>query len=429
MARPNKLLAGRFQQDAMWNFASMAVLGVAGILLKIIIGRWYDAVALGVFNQTLAAWFIFSQIAVAGIDRSTLRAVAEHAHDRAQVSDIVVGALAAACLLSAVVTGVFVGSSGWLSTWFHHSANMPTSLLVSAPGLFFFALNKVLLAIVNGLQRMRAFAAYQTLRYLIPLLGLVGFLVLDERRVHGSELAGVFSIGEGLLLLVLIAAVKPYVSRPIAGQWREWTRRHLHYGSKSIVSGVLFEVNAYVDIFVIGHFMGEAAVGIYSFAAVVALGFFQILLVLQNLYNPILAREVTVRHVTQLEQTIARGRRWTYVGMAAVGLIAALVYPHALLLLTGKREFLASWAPFNYLVLGVVLVSGYVPFAQTLLMAGYPGWHTGYMAATVAINAIACWLAVPHFGLSGAAIATAASLGASVFILKTVVRSRVGLRL
>lgn len=429
MAPPKELSAGTFQQDVLWNLASLVVLGASGILLKVLIGRYYDAVALGVFNQTLAAWFIFSQIAVGGIDRSTLRAVAEHAHDHAQLTSIVAGALTATLVLSALVTAAYWSSIGWLSTWFNHSANMPTSLLVAAPGLFFYALNKVLLGVVNGAQRMRAFAVYQTVRYLVPLLGLVGFLLLDAQRVSGSRLALVLSLGECVLFVLLIVDVRRSLAFPVGRAWRAWTRAHLRYGIKSVVSGVLFELNTYVDIFVIGHFMTEAEVGIYSFAAVLALGFVQMLLVLQNLYNPILAREIAARRLPELERTIARGRRWTYLGMGAAGLIGALVYPHVLLVLTGKEAFLASWPPFNYLVLGTVLAAGYVPFAQTLLMAGYPGWHTGYMVATAGLNAIACWLAVPYFGLAGAALSTAGSMVASVFVLKAMVRRRVGLAL
>ncbi len=417
------------RRDVIWNLASLAVLGVSGILLKSIIGRYYDAVALGVFNQTLAAWFIFSQLAVAGIDRSTLRAVAEHAGDRERLRGIVAGALVATVVLSALVTALYWGSIGWLSQWFNHSANMPVGLAVAAPGLFFFAINKVLLGVVNGAQRMRAFALYQTLRYAIPLFGLLGFLVLDVGRAHGNEIAVVFSIAETLLFAALILDVRRFVALSLAPAWRKWTREHVRYGAKSVASGVLFELNTYVDVFVIGHFMTEADVGIYSFAAVLAVGFFQILLVLQSIYNPILAREIAAGRFATLHTTIARGRRRTYAGMAALGLVAVLAYPHVLLLLTGKAEFLASWTPFNCLVLGTVLASGYIPFAQTLLMSGHPGWNTAYMTATVAINAIACWLTVPAYGLVGAALSTAFSMLASVFILRAMVRWRVGLQL
>jgi O-antigen/teichoic acid export membrane protein len=60
-------------------------------------------------------------------------------------------------------------------------------------------------------------------------------------------------------------------------------------------------------------------------------------------------------------------------------------------------------------------------------MAGFPGWHSFFMVATVAVNVAGNVLLVPRFGISGAAAATAISMLASVFLLKALVRSRVGI--
>lgn len=437
MARLKELLAGKFQRDVLWNLASLAVLSVSGMLLLIVIGRAYDEATLGVFQQTATAYFIFSQLAVAGIDRSTLRAVAEHAQDREKRRSIIAGALVATVVLALVVTGLYWASIGWLTTWFHDSPRVPMGLAVSAPGLFFFALNKVLLSVVNGMQRMRAFAVYQALRYLLLLLGLVGFLVLDVEREYGDRLAAIFSIEEAVLFLVLAyevwrnaaSAGERRPDRERKGAWRQWSREHLHFGLKSVASGVLLEVNTYVDTFMIGHFMTDSAVGVYAVASQIAQGLYQILWVLQNVFNPILAREIAARRFDELMVTIRKGRRWTYAGMAGVGLVAVYLYPFVVNIMFDKPGFLASWTPFNYLMLGTVLAAGYIPFAQTLLMSGHPGWHTIYMVTTVMCNVIGNAVLIPILGLEGAAISTAASMFASVFILKAMVRWRVGLRL
>jgi O-antigen/teichoic acid export membrane protein len=429
MSRLNGLLSGKFQQDVVWNFASLAVLGVSGILLTMLIGRYYGETVLGVFNSTLAAWFLFSQLAVVGIDRSALRAVAEHVSDRNAVTSITVAALVATAGLAALVTLAYVASFGWLERWYNGNPDLASALAVSVPGLFFFAINKVLLAVVNGLQRMRAFAVYQALRYLLILLGLLGFFVFDSRREQGPRLFAVFSIGECTLFVVLAIEVSRRIDLLRARAWRPWVARHLHFGVRSFGSGVLLELNAYVDVFLIGHFLTEKDVGVYTPASQLAQGINQIFFVLQNVYNPILASGIARKRFDELETTIRRSRVWTYAGMAAVGAIAVLVYPHALLLLTDQPGFLASWAPFNYLVLGLVLSAGYLPFAQTLLMSGHPGWHTLYMAATVLINVVANVLLIPVLGIAGSAISTASSMVVSVFILKWVVRRRVGLRL
>ena len=61
----------KFSADVAWNVGSLAVLGVSGILLNVLIGRCYDEAALGVFNQALAAYIFFSQLAV-GVTMTTI---------------------------------------------------------------------------------------------------------------------------------------------------------------------------------------------------------------------------------------------------------------------------------------------------------------------------------------------------------------------
>jgi O-antigen/teichoic acid export membrane protein len=179
----------------------------------------------------------------------------------------------------------------------------------------------------------------------------------------------------------------------------------------------------------IGWFMQDSDVGVYTFAAMIVEGVYQLLVVLQNLYNPILARELAARRLDELHATIEKGKRRTYLGFAAAAGLALLVYPLALSILTDKPGFADSVVPFRWLMLGIVLCAGYIPFAQTLLMAGFPGTHTLYMGSAVLINLVGNVLLVPRLGLAGAAIATSLSMFLSVFVLKRFVHSRTGLRL
>ena len=57
-------MAGKFESDVAWNVASLAILGVAGLALNVLIGEHWDESTLGVFNQALAAYTFFSMAAV-----------------------------------------------------------------------------------------------------------------------------------------------------------------------------------------------------------------------------------------------------------------------------------------------------------------------------------------------------------------------------
>lgn len=423
----------RFDEAVIWNVGSLVVLGVSGILLNVLIGRLYDEATLGVFNQALAAYIFFSQLAVGGVNSSVLRAVAEQRDDRQRLTSIVVGGFVLTAALSAAATIVYVFARDAIASWLDSPATA-TGILASAPGLFFFALNKVALGVVNGVQRMRAFAVYTALRYFLILVALLGFLLLDVHRANGAYLAFVFSFSEGVLFLFLLVEVLRQLSRPILPAWREWSRTHFAYGVKSMASGVLLELNARVDVLMIGHFMSDAFVGIYTVAAMIAEGVYQLLVVLQNMYNPVLARELAARRFEELRATIAKARVRTYGAMLGVGAVAVLVYPHVVRIMMGEGgerglDYSQSWTPFALLMLGIWLASGYIPFAQTLLMANQPAWHTLYMVLAVLFNVIGNWFLIPVWGLAGAALSTASSMFLSVFVLKALVRSRTGLRL
>ena len=415
----------KFQSDVVWNFGSLAVLGVSGIALNVLIGSHWDEATLGVFNQALAAYTFFSQAAVGGINLSALRAIAERPGDRERLTSVVWSSLLPTFVLALVVTFAYWLARDALGAMLDSPA-VAVAIAWSAPGLFFFALNKVLLSVVNGAQRMRAFAIFTSIRYLGILGALFAAMALE---FPGERLAYVFSASEAFLFLVLAVEVGRLVEWRLPEGWRAWIREHVVYGAKSILSGVMLELNAKVDIWMIGVYLNDKAVGIYTFAAMIAEGVYQLLVVLQNNYNPILARAIAVRDWDGLRATVCKGRKWTYLGMAGVAVVAVAAYPIALALLTNKPDFAESWVPFGYLMAGIALASGYVPFGQTLLMARQPGWHTLLMTFTVVVNVIGNAVLIPRIGLEGAAIATAISMGSSVLFLKWFVRTRVGVRI
>ena len=417
---------GRFQRDVLWNVGSLVVLGVSGIGLNALIGFHWGAAALGVFNQVVAGYILLSQLAVGGIDRSVLRAIAEAPEDRERTGRLVFGALAPALVLAALATGVFWTARPLLADWMD-SPGVAIGMAWAAPGLFFFALNKVLLATVNGLRRMRVFAVLNALRYVLIFSGLLLAIALD---FHPDRLGFVFSFAEILLFVALAVEVGLQLPGLRPGGVAEWSGTHLTYGVKSVLSGMLLEFNARVDVYMVGFFLDDAQVGVYSYAAILAEGVFQLLVVLQNNYNPLIAKAVISPAGREEFQAMARRGRLTTYGlmMGACG-VAVAAYPLYLMLVGDSPGFELSWLPFGVLMAGMWLASGYMPFAQTLLMANRPGWHTMMMIGIVGTNVYCNALLIPVLGIVGAALGTAVSLVVSAVLLAGMVRRHVGLAL
>jgi O-antigen/teichoic acid export membrane protein len=417
---------GRFEQGVLWNFGSIAILSVCGLLLLRVIPDLYDTGALGIFESVWVVYIFASQLGSGGIDRSALRALAERRDDPREIGRIVTGALLPAAVQAALVAAALYASRDFWAGLVE-LPEVADGIAYAVPGLFCFALNKVALGIVNGLQRMRAYAVYQSLRY---LLMLAGPFVVHALGWPAARVAFLFTFAEVLLSLVLACELLLVIPRPRGG-WLAWAPLHLRFGARSLVSGVLLELNTRLDVWMIGYFgLGKLQIAYYAVALHIAEGVFQLITVLQSNFNPVLARHIARGEHVELAAFVRRGKRFTWLLMGSIALVAVLGYPLGVGVLMGQPEYVEQgWWAFGWLMTGIALAAGYLPFQQILLMANRPGWHTVFMCATVVCNGVGNAILIPRYGIAGAAIATGSSFLASAVLIRVLAARFAGVRL
>jgi O-antigen/teichoic acid export membrane protein len=418
--------AATLRRDLVWNLVPVALLAVVGLGLKLLIGRpdWWGKAALGVFNLVTISWFAFGVLGACGLQFAVLRALAEDPRDRDRVAAVAVGALVPAVGLAAVTAVTYVLLRGVLGAL--QGPSVAEGMAWAAPGLFCFTVNKVLLGVVNGLGRMRAFAVYTSLRYALIAAGLVLARLAD---LDAAQLPAIWTFSEGVLLLVLVGELIATVRVRRAAGWTRWARIHLAFGVRGVGATLAAEVSSKLDVWILGVVVSEERVGIYALASALYEGAMQLAVALQGIVNPMLARRIAAREHAEAEALVRRTRRWFVPALAAAALAGAALYPGIVPPLVGDPDFAAGAWPFAILMVGVALASPYLPFNQVLLMAALPGWHTGYVLATTAVCLVACLALIPIWGMVGAALAAAGSLVASALLLRGLVRARVGLRI
>jgi len=421
-----QVLLGKFGTDVMWNVASLAVLAVCGIIMNIIIAWYYTPDILGAFNQVYAFYMVFSQFAVAGIHLSVLKYVAQYSTKPGTYRSLFTVALFLSSGFAIVACIVFWLIRGEFGRLMLNNSGVSTGVAYATVGLFFFSINKVFLSMLNGLSRMKSYAVYQALRYIFMILALIGATILHS---PGDHLGIIFSVAESVLFLCMLPVTLPEMQWPTLTMLKEWGRKHLDFGIRGFFSNVLLQLNTRVDVLILGYFFNDRIVGIYSFAAILAEGIYQLPFVLQLNYNPILVNLIADHKVDELKLTIKRGVRFSYLAMFAIGLAAVLIYPLGISLVTNKTDFMQSWPIFAILMAGIVLASGYVPFGTILLQAGRPGWHTIMIMILVFGNIAGNYLLVPVLGSTGSAIATGFSYALSMVLLRLFTKSTLKLQI
>lgn len=417
--------AARLQRDVLWNLLPVALLAIVGLGLNFFIAKVWGSAELGVFNLVTMAVFCLAILGAGGLQFAVLRAVAEAPEDRARVAAVVVGALLPNLGLAALATALCLALRHPIGALVESPA-VAEGLGWAAPGVFCFSLNKVLFGVVNGLRRMRAFALYTSLRYLFiaASLGLGAALAWE-----GAQLALVWTLTEGALLLVLLVELGCTVELRRGRGWLRHARAHLDYGARGLVATLGLEINSKLDVWMLGVALSEDQVGIYALASTMYEGILQIAVVLQNNVNPLLARHLATGEKAEAEELVRKLRRWLVpTALAGCGLAAAL-YPFAIPWLVGDPAFAQAAWPFAVLMAGAVLASPNLPFASLLLMGSRPGWHTIYVLATVAIAFVADLALIPSLGAMGVALGTSLGLGASAVLLSALARAKLGLRI
>jgi O-antigen/teichoic acid export membrane protein len=403
----------KLSQDISWTIGSFAFLAMSGVLINIAVSDLRDAKSLGVFNLAYAVYMVASQFAVWGVHYSVLRSTAYYSSSAKKRGFMLGTALMLALLsglFSAIALFLIAPSLGLL----FRSAVTGEAIAFASWGLLLFPVNKVLVAHVNALRQMRAFAVLQALRYLCVMLWVVG--------VCRSQLPFAWvTLGFFFAEMVTAFASAIYLglaSLTLSLRWStSWAKRHLAFGSKSLLSGLFAETNSRLDVLLIGLFLDEFSVGVYSFAAMLVDGLYHILAMVRVNVNPILVVTVRDSHWADGMQLLRITRCYGFVATVGLSLGILLIFSILTGYIVPDKGLQGGMLSLVILLAGLSFVSGYIPFDNLLMVTGYPFYQTLQNLSVVLVNALINVFLVPFIGAEGAALATAASYVAGISVL------------
>jgi len=399
-----------------WNLLSTFFCGICGVLLLLIIGGWYGPIIFGVFNQIYALYIIFSQLGAFGIHLSLIKSLAENdsVEERRQI--VFSSGMFASFLLASFFALILHFLAMPIGA-FLKSPQVGFGLIFASIGIFFFSMNKSLLFSLNGLSLLKEYALYQAMRYVLMLMAL---LLLIFFKIDGRYVFIIFPLAEAFLFVLLLFFFRHEFrcSRLLFQELLEWTRKHLSFGIKSFGGHILLDLNTRVDVLCLGFFVSDSVVGIYSMAAIIAEASLQLPLVFRTVYTPTVVKFLAGKKLEELASLVrkVRGRLW---GLMLIVFVLGYFFVGILLpLVTGKAEYGDALPVFSFLMLGIIVASGYVPFGLMIANGGYPGTQSLMMFLVVIINVVGNLILIPLCGSLGAAVATSFANISSVFLLR-----------
>ncbi len=387
------------RRDLIWNYGSILIMALGGLLFSTIILFFYDTETLGIFNRAYSYYIVLSQISVCGVHMSVLKRVSDSKYDDNESRSLLATSLAVVVIFSLAV--IILGEG--VVFFFPTTEQRRMSLMCIIPALLFFSVNKVLLNYINARVRMVAYAIFQGLRNILICVGIV---VLAVIHIDGPKLTLAFAIGELILLIATLIYLQ--MQHELGGKIsRNFARDLIEFGIKILPSNIVLELNTKVDILCLGWFCSdEALIGVYSFVTLFTEGFYQVYMVIRRNVNPFLSEWSRDLSKWKQEKT-----KWTkYCLITAIPLVGLLVGAYyAYIMILGKTEFTAGIIPLIIISISIAFNGIFIIYGNSMSQLGHPGKESIANTITVAFNFTLNIILIILFSVTGAAIATALS--------------------
>ena len=183
------------------------------------------------------------------------------------------------------------------------------------------------------------------------------------------------------------------------------------------MAGMFAEVNSRVDILMIGFFLSDRATGIYSFAAMLVDGLYQVLAMIRINFNPILVAAIRDRRWEHAQRLREQSGRYVAPAVLVLSIFLALGFYLCTSWLMPGKGLIEGLPALLILMTGVSVVAIFVPFDNLLMVSGHPGYQAAQQLATVIANIIVAALLLPVLGIEGAALGTAISYVCGIAVL------------
>ncbi|MDP1974668.1 MAG: oligosaccharide flippase family protein [Alphaproteobacteria bacterium] len=395
----------------IYNFGSIGVLGIVGLLLNILMPIFYGPEGLGLFNLIMALFIVASQFSVFGLHYSTLKYTAEHTENYILQKTILSTALLS-CAIMCIPSLSFCFVIPFIIPGLFKFENAQFCWFIAIPGLLFFSFNKIFLSFMNGQKFMERYAIGISLRYIFMLLTFLPFMVFS---LDLKFISFVFLIPEVLLFIWCIFYNYKYIK--ISYLSFDWIQKHFAFSIKSFLAGASIELNSRVDVLILSYFQTEKEVGIYSFALFFVEGILQVISVFRNILNPYLTELYYKKDIDELSKKIKKfGKNSLLISFV----LSILCVPFFLILYYFFNEefYLESLNVFLIIIFGVTISSFYLPIQFFANQIGNPVQQTKINLFILGSNIILNMIFVYFLGLYGAAIGTSLSFVFSLFIIR-----------
>jgi O-antigen/teichoic acid export membrane protein len=380
-----------------------------GVATTIFVSRLLGPAGLGQFRLGSVVVQLLTSFCLLGLDRGLLRylPILEIQGGNggrallARSSRIVFAiglALSAALLLSAPT----------LATYYFHSPGMIDVLRMFSFQVPVLVLFRFLAGAATAAKRFDFTSKITNILSPVIFLGLLPLIGLAYPGIYGTIAARILAQVAAVICLVLFLTRRyprmPKIEPVADNVFRDYLRLSLPL----FFIAIGYQLLTQMDTIMLGHFVSERDVGIYSIALKISSFMLIGLEIALPIVTPLFSHFSQTRSTELTEVLFTTITKWLC--YSALTIFACIAIFRIELLHVFGRGFTAGGTALLILAAGQLVNAGTGPTGALLTMTGKQKWELANTISMVAVNFLLNLILIPKMGVIGAAIATAISI-------------------
>ena len=400
---------------------------ICNFALQLLLGRVLGTGAYGLYALGFSVTSIASSISSLGLQNGIVRFVSIYRGegDKARIKGTLVLALTISLISSIIVAGLLFVFSRPISIRIFNKPDLVSVLRIFALSLPFYVLMTMTSFSARAFLKMGHAVVITAVSRPITNILLVGLAFLLGFRLRGAIYGFLAScILSALLGLYFLYRIFPEISTSL--QYKPETRKLLLFSLPVLISGIATAFLFQVDRLMLGWLGTSSEVGIYNAAATISVQMGVITQALSTISSPMIADLHNRGRKKELKHVFQTTTRWGFISSIPLFLVFVL-FSNNLMLLFGPAF---SRGAFALVLLSsatfIMAVRG--PTVALLIMSGKQKLELLNTLALMSLNIVLNFWFIRLWGLIGAAIATATSIGLLSIVRLLEVKSLLGMQ-
>ena len=425
-------MSNELERIARGGFLSLFGLVASALfafLTRTIVGRAFGPAQYGSYSLSLTVFSIALIIAMFGLPTGLPRQVSYFAHrKRERVNDLISTTAILALITSTMTMLMLFPLTGFLADLLTTSPPgkelLQRLLSIIALGLPFAALTNVLIAVAQGYKRVREYIYYGKIGF--PALYLIlatasTFIIGDLRAVMVS-----YVVSYTFILALLSRDLRRAGILPDRLKFSsDLVKEIVLFSIPLLTSNIISMVMTWTDSLMLGHFLGNRVVGIYTAASPLARFIAMTVMALMTIYTPVVTGFFAEGRLDLVRRFYSIMTKWSILLMFPL-LFLFLDYPTQLVGAFFGASYTEAARPLVILSLGFAFVAAGGPAVHTLITMGKTLDNMKGDLIGASLNVLLNYILIESFGMIGAALATFTSYVVTVsYKLTLLIRSGV----